>query len=286
MASSSTSQIHVFPQFIYAKRSLPSSASSENNFNLEIDVITKHSYISGENTIDEYNFGTKWAHTYKSLSWDIIDKELSAIDFPYPLERIKWDYAEKILENKDDLIEQILGFARMMQSFTHPFQDDDIIYATLIFDKKHYVSPQEFELTKTRIISTHNESRAKILWGQVYNKIKGLGRHESSLDEELQSLEGYIEESVRKTAHWSMYVDENYERGLVQSLTEQARREFRSLLVMSTNVAKVAHVPSRVSNLTSIPPVTERKRRSSTRVIKDPTKLTDFVWNAYGKREV
>ncbi|KAG5605092.1 hypothetical protein H5410_026584 [Solanum commersonii] len=65
-----------------------------------------------------------WA---ESLSWDIFDKDISAFDFPYPLENFKWDGADKILESKDDLIQRILEFVLTLENVTPPFQDDDNI---------------------------------------------------------------------------------------------------------------------------------------------------------------
>ncbi|XP_060195389.1 uncharacterized protein LOC132624662 [Lycium barbarum] len=241
------SEIHVKPQ-LYHKRSPPSPTISGNNFNLEINLLVRHSYTSGENIIEDYNFGTRWADKYKSLSCDIVDRVLSATDFPYPLESVKWDHTEKILENKDDLIERILEFARTVQKVTPPFQDDDTVYVRLIFDKQVSVSPQEFELTKARIVAEQNENRAQLLWGIVYDQIKGLGHGSSSLNEEFQWLQAYIVEIVKGTAYWSMYYDENFERELLQSLVEQARKEFRSLpAVRMMQFLQGVHLPENES---------------------------------------
>ncbi|KAK4368044.1 hypothetical protein RND71_011836 [Anisodus tanguticus] len=233
------------------KESLPAPSMSGNNLNLEINLLVKHSYSSGEDIIEEYNFGTKWAGKYKSLSWDIIDRVLSRTDFPYALERVKWNPTNKILDNKDELIEHIIEFAHTVQNVTPPFQDDDTVYVSLIFLKQVIVSPQEFELTIARIVAQQNENRAQFLWGKVYDKIKGLG-HESSLYEEFQWLERYIEESVRETAYWGMYFDENCERELLQSLIEQARREFRSLSAIRSTMQFLQRVYPPENELTDV----------------------------------
>ncbi|CAN4083272.1 unnamed protein product [Withania somnifera] len=231
MESFFASEIHVCPHFCNAtRRSLPGPTNiSGNNFNLDINLLVKLAYISVDNIIEEYPFGTRWVDKYKSLSWDIADKVLlPETNLPYPLENVKWDPTEKILENKDDLIKQILKFVRLVQNVTPPLQDDDTIYMSLVIVKKVYVSSQDFELIKARILAKEYEHNAQILWANVYDEIKGLG-HESSLYEELQSLEGYIENIVRVTVYSRIYFDENYERQLTRSLIEEARKVFRSL---------------------------------------------------------
>ncbi|KAM3285857.1 hypothetical protein P3S67_024656 [Capsicum chacoense] len=174
MESSSASQIHVSPQFYNAIRStLPGSVNiSGNNFNLEIDLLVKFAYgcTSVDNIVEEYPFHTKkWYGKYNSLSWDIVNKKwygkynsvlwdivntvlLSETNFPCLLERVKWDGLEKILENKDDLIQQILEFSRTTQNVTPSLQHDDTAYVSLIIVQKVCASPQEFELTKIGIV--------------------------------------------------------------------------------------------------------------------------------------
>ncbi|MCD7454524.1 hypothetical protein HAX54_025145 [Datura stramonium] len=251
METSESNEIHVFPQFSNDIRSPPFPDISGNNFNLEINLLVKHAFTSGENFIEEYNFGTRWASKYKSLSWDIVDRVLLETDFPYPLERVKWGCTAKILENKDDLIEQILEFARTTQNVTPPFQDDDTVFMSLVFVKQVSVSPQEFELTKARIVAKQHENIAQMLWEKVYDEIKGLG-HGSSLYEELQWLECYIVRIVSETAYWSMYFDENYERKLRQSLIEQARKEFRSLPAVRSTMQFLQRVHLPENELTDV----------------------------------
>ncbi|KAF3646711.1 hypothetical protein FXO37_20321 [Capsicum annuum] len=240
MESSSANQIHVSPQFCNAIRStLPGSVNiSGNNFNLEIDLLVKFAYActSVDNIIEEYPFHTKkWYGKYNSLSWDIVNTVLlSETNFPCLLERVKWDGLEKILENKDDLIKQILEFARTIQNVTPPLQHDDTAYVSLIIVQKVCASPQEFELTKAGIVKKQYDEIGVIVWRDTYEVIKDLGQlHEPSLYENLQwieALEGYIKDGVRnKIDFWRIYFDENYERELVQTLTERARREFISL---------------------------------------------------------
>ncbi|KAM3382133.1 hypothetical protein P3S68_007706 [Capsicum galapagoense] len=230
--SSNVSEIHVFPTFCNAIRSTlhVAASSTGNNFNFDINLLAKHSYTSGGNTIEEYHIGTRWGDKYKSLTWDTVDTFLlSETDFPYPLERVKWDPTQKILEKKDDLIKQILEFARMAQNVTPPFQDDDTVHMSLVIVKKVYVSPQEFEDTKIKIVAKQYDYIAQILLGQICHVINELGQHGSSLYEQLQWLEGCIENNVREIAFWSTYYDENYERKLIQDLIEHARKEFKSL---------------------------------------------------------
>ena len=235
-SSTSASQIHVFPQFRNARSTLPCSVNiSGNNFNLEIDLLVKFAYTCVDNIIEEYPFHTKWYGKYNSLSWDIVDTVLpSETIFHCPLERIKWDGLEKILESKHDLIKQILEYARTTQNLAPPLQDDDTAYVSLIIVEKLYVSPQEFELTKSRIVKNQYDEIGEIVWRVTYKAIKGLGQsHKPSLYEKLQWIEareGDIKDAVRNTINcWCMHFDENYERELVQTLTEQARREFMSL---------------------------------------------------------
>ena len=154
--------------------------------------------------------------------------------FHFPLERIKWDGLEKILESKHNLIKQIFEYARTTQNLAPPLQDDDTAYVSLIMVEKLYVSPQEFELTKSRIVKNQYDEIGEIVWRVTYKAIKGLGQsHKPSLYEKLQWIEareGDIKDAVRNTINcWCMHFDENYERELVQTLTEQARREFMSL---------------------------------------------------------
>ncbi|KAF3646712.1 hypothetical protein FXO38_08979 [Capsicum annuum] len=229
MEAYTASEIYVFPQICNAKRSPPGPAISGNNFNMEISLLAKHVHTCGDNIVQECHFENRCCYKYKSLSWDIVDRELSASDFPYPLENVKWNGADRILENKDDLIQQILEFARALQNVTPPFQDDDTVCVGLIFVKHvEYVYPQEFERTNARIIAKYYENIEEMLWGKVRNEIKGLG-HGSSLYEEFQRLPCCVEKIVRETTHWSMGFDESYEMVLTQSLTEGARREFMSL---------------------------------------------------------
>ncbi|KAM3252389.1 hypothetical protein P3L10_006459 [Capsicum annuum] len=221
-------QIHVSPQFRNAISTPPGAVNiSGNNFNLEINLLVKFAYTSIDNIIEEYPFHTKWYGKYNSLSWDIASTVLlSETNLPCP-----WDGLEKILENKDDLIKQILEYARTTQNITPSLQDDDTAYVSLIIVQKVCVSPQEFELTKARIVKKQYDEIGVLVWRDIYEAVKGLGQlHQPSLYEKLQWLEGYIEDTVRdKTNYWRMYFDENYERELVQTLTEQARRQFMSL---------------------------------------------------------
>ncbi|KAK4716075.1 hypothetical protein R3W88_014413 [Solanum pinnatisectum] len=142
MDSSIVNEIYVFPQICNAKRGPVGSS------------------ISG---------GT---YKYESLSWDIFDKDISTFDFPSPLEKFKWDGADKILERNDDLIQKILEFVRTLENITPPFQDEDSVCVILIFVKKVFVPPQEFELTKMNMFFHHYENFAAILWNKVRNEIK------------------------------------------------------------------------------------------------------------------
>ncbi|KAF3653986.1 hypothetical protein FXO38_15361 [Capsicum annuum] len=122
----------------------------------------------------------------------------------------------------------------MATNLAPPLQDDDTAYVSLIIVEKLYVSPQEFELTKSRIVKNQYDENGEIVWRVTYKAIKGLGQsHEPSLYEKLQWIEareGDIKDAVRNTINcWCMHFDENYERELVQTLTEQAGREFMSL---------------------------------------------------------
>ncbi|KAK4716072.1 hypothetical protein R3W88_014410 [Solanum pinnatisectum] len=198
MDSSIVNEIYVFPQICNAKRGLVGSSISGNNFSLEINLIAKHSYTCGDNIIEECHFNaTCGSYKYKSLSWDIFDKDISASDFPYPLEKVKWDGVDKILESKDDLIQRILEFVRTLENFTPPLQDDDTICVNLIFVKKVFVPPPEFEITKMNIIFNYCENIAAILWN--------------------------------KTTNWRTYFNDDCKRILIYSLVEVARWEFMSL---------------------------------------------------------
>lgn len=225
-----TSEIYVSPLFDNIIRNIPASATSGHNFNLDINLFAMHTYTCDENIIEEFNFGTRCACKYESLSEETINRLLLGTDFPYSIEGIKWDLTDKILENKDDLIKHILEFARRVENATPPFKDDDTVYIKLFFVKPVSVSPQEFELTKARILAKERECWAEILWEEVYDKIKRLGQG-SSLYEEFQWIEYYVEELViRGTSKWrNRCFDENYERELIVSLIEKARREFKSL---------------------------------------------------------
>ena len=111
--------------------------------------------------------------------------------------------------SKDDLIQQILKFARTMQNVTPPFQDDDTVYMSRTFVEKVFVSPQEFELTKGKILFKYYENIAQIFWKKVCEVIKRLGRHESSLYEEFQCLKGFVETIVREIANSRLCFDED-----------------------------------------------------------------------------
>ncbi|KAL3368654.1 hypothetical protein AABB24_009475, partial [Solanum stoloniferum] len=153
-----------------------------------------------------------------------------ASDFPYPLEKVKWDGFDKILESKDDLIQRILEFVRTLDNFTPPYQDDDTISVNLIFVKKVFVPPEEFELTKMNIIFNNYENIAAILWNKVCDKMKGyLGEDSSSLFEEFQCLKDFVETIVKETTSWRTYFNEDCEMVLIDALVEVARREFMSL---------------------------------------------------------
>ena len=65
-------------------------------------------------------------------------------------------------------------------------QDDDTAYVSLIIVEKLYVSPQEFELTKSRIVKNQYDEIGEIVWRVTYKAIKGLGQsHKPSLYEKL-----------------------------------------------------------------------------------------------------
>ncbi|KAG5605096.1 hypothetical protein H5410_026588 [Solanum commersonii] len=100
MDSSIVNEIYVFPQICNAKRGPVGSSISGNNFSLEINIIAKYAYTCGDNIIEE-------CHSNATC------------------EKFKWDGADKILESKDDLNQQILEFIRTLENVTPPFQDDD-----------------------------------------------------------------------------------------------------------------------------------------------------------------
>ena len=173
MDSSTGNEIYVFPQIDNAKRSSSGPAISGNNFNLEINLVSKHAYICGDSVVEDCHLiGTTRVYKYKSLSWNIVDKELLASDFPYSFEKVKWEGVDKILESKDDFIQQILKFTRTVQNVMPPFQDDDTVYMSLTFVEKVFVSPQEFDLTKGKILFKYYENIAKIFWKKVCEEIK------------------------------------------------------------------------------------------------------------------
>uniref|UniRef100_M1DWL2 Zinc finger protein n=1 Tax=Solanum tuberosum TaxID=4113 RepID=M1DWL2_SOLTU len=231
MDSSIVNEIYVFPQICNAKRGPAGSSISGNNFSLEINLIAKSAYTCGDNIVKECHFNaTCGTYKYKSLSWDIFDKDISTSDFPYPLEKVKWDGVDKILESKDDLIQQVLEFVRTLENVRPPLEDDDTIRVNLIFVKKVFVPPEEFELTKMNIIFNYYENIAAILWNKVCDKIKGyLGQDSSSLYEEFQCLKDFVETIVRETTNWRTYFNEDCEMILIDSLVEVAKREFMSL---------------------------------------------------------
>ncbi|KAH0669239.1 hypothetical protein KY285_023401 [Solanum tuberosum] len=145
-------------------------------------------------------------------------------------EKVKWDGIDKILESKDDLIQQVLEFVRTLENFRPPLEDDDTIRVNLIFVKKVFVPPEEFELTKMNIIFNYYENIAAIIWNKVCDKIKGyLGQDSSSLYEEFQCLKDFMETIVRETTNSRTYFNEDCERALIDSLVEVAKREFMSL---------------------------------------------------------
>ncbi|KAH0669246.1 hypothetical protein KY285_023405 [Solanum tuberosum] len=231
MDSSIVNEIYVFSQICNAKRGPVGSSISGNNFSLEINLIAKHAYTCGDNIVEEcHSNATCGTYKYKSLSWDIFDKDISTFDFPYPLKKFKWDGVDKVLESKDDLIQQILEFVRTLEKVTPSFQDDDIVRVILIFSKKVFVPPQEFKLTKMNMLFNYYENFVPILWNKVRDEIKGyLGQDSSCLYEEFQFLNDFVETIARKTIIWRTYFNEDCERGLIDSLVELARREFMSL---------------------------------------------------------
>ena len=97
MEPSIAREICIFPEICNAIRSPPSPPILGNNFNLEIDKLAKHAYTCGDNNVEDCQFGTRWKYKYKSLSWDIVDIELSVYYFSYPLEKFIWDGVDKIL---------------------------------------------------------------------------------------------------------------------------------------------------------------------------------------------
>lgn len=145
MESPTTSEICVFPQIYNAIRNPSGTAISSNNFNLKMDILVKYSYACDDNVVEECHFRTRWTYKYKSLSSDIVNRQLSAYDFPYPLKKVKWDGVDKILKNKDELIQKILEFAHTVQNVTPPFQDEDTVFVSVIFVKHVFVSLQEFK---------------------------------------------------------------------------------------------------------------------------------------------
>ncbi|TMW99228.1 hypothetical protein EJD97_002865, partial [Solanum chilense] len=194
MDSSIVNEINVFPQISNAKRGPVRSSITGNNFSLDINLIAKHAYTCGDNIVEEcHSNATCGTYKYKSLSWDIFDKDISAFDFPYPLENFKWDGVDKILETKDDLIQQILEFVHTLDNVTPPFQDDDSVCVILIFVKKVFLPPQEFELTKVNMLFHYYANFAPILWNNVRDEIKlYLGQDSSCLYEEFQLLNDFV----------------------------------------------------------------------------------------------
>uniref|UniRef100_M1DGM5 Uncharacterized protein n=1 Tax=Solanum tuberosum TaxID=4113 RepID=M1DGM5_SOLTU len=231
MDSSIINEIYVFPQICNAKRGPVGSSISGNNFSLEINRIAKHAYTCGDNIVEEcHSNATCGTCKYKSLLWVIFDKDISAFDFPYPLEKFKWDGADKFLKSKHDLIQQILEFVRTLENVTPHFQDDESVRVILIFVKKLFVPPQEFELTQLNMLCHYYENFAPILWNKVRDEIKGyLGQDSSCLYEEVQFLNDFMETIARKTINWRTYFNEDCERALIDSLVELARGEFMSL---------------------------------------------------------
>ncbi|TMW89377.1 hypothetical protein EJD97_017254 [Solanum chilense] len=194
MDSSIVNEINVFPQISNAKRGPVLSSITGNNFSLEINLIAKHAYTCGDNIVEEcHSNATCGTNKYKLLSRDIFDKDISAFDFPYPLEKFKSDGVHKILETKDDLIHKILGFVRTLENVMPPLQDDDSVCVILIFVKKVFVPPQKFELTKVNMLFHYYANFAPLLWNKVRDEIKlYLGQDPSFLYEEFQLLNDFV----------------------------------------------------------------------------------------------
>ncbi|KAG5605093.1 hypothetical protein H5410_026585 [Solanum commersonii] len=218
MDASIVNEIYVFPQICNAKRGPVGSSISGNNFSLEINLIAKHAYTCGDNIVEEcHSNATCGTYKYKSLSWDIFDKDILTFDFPYPLEK------------KHDLIQQILEFVRTLENVTPHFQDDDSVWIILIFVKKVFVPPQEFELTKLNMLFHYYENFAPILF---------------------QFLNDFVETIARKTINWRTYFNEDCERALIDSLVDLARREFMSLPTVRSIMQYLQKVNFIVNDLT------------------------------------
>ncbi|XP_060195388.1 uncharacterized protein LOC132624661 [Lycium barbarum] len=253
MEPSATCEICVFPVFDdNGLGGCPGAAIAGNDFNLEINVIVKHTYTCGESTADELICDNTFSCKCKSLSWDEIDQTLLETDFPYPLERIKWDPTEKILENKDDLIEQILEFVHQNIVTGSPVEYLDEVYVSLVFVKQVSVTPQEFELTKARILAVWREYCEELIRREVYDKITRSGR-ESSLYECLKWIECCIQDTVSGTSQGINCFDENDERELMQTLIEEARKAFRLLPEVRSRVQclQKVNLPSDDDELTA-----------------------------------
>lgn len=249
MEPSKYSEIRVSPEIVYALR----DRCSSNDLNLEINVIVKYAYTCGESIVEDFNCDKTCFCKYKSLSWDKIDEILLGTNFPYPLERVKWNPSEKILENKDDLIKQILEYTHQKIVTRPPHKYLDEIIVNLVFVKQVSLNPQEFELTKARILAADREYFAKLLWKSVYDKIMRVGQRGSSLYEEFKWIEDHIEDIVNGISLRSKCYDENYERELKESFIERARKEFRSLPAVRSKIQflQKVNVPTHDDALTA-----------------------------------
>lgn len=202
-------EIHVSPEIVYVIRDCPI-----NDFNLEINVIVKYAYTCGEHIVEEFNCDNSCFCKYQSLSWDKIDEILLGTNFPFSLERVKWNPTEKKLKNKDYLIKQILEYTRHTIVTRPPHEYLDKIIVNLTFVKQVSVHPREFEITKARIVAADREYFAELLWKSVYDKIMRVGQRVSSLYEEFKGIECYIADTVNGVSLRSKCYNENYERKL------------------------------------------------------------------------
>lgn len=92
-------------------------------------------------------------------------------NFPYPLEGVKWNPTEKKLENKGDLIKQILEYVHQKIATRPPHTYLDAILMNLVFVKQMSLNSQEYKLMKVRILVAEREYFAELLWKSVYAKI-------------------------------------------------------------------------------------------------------------------
>ncbi|KAF2321317.1 hypothetical protein GH714_038601 [Hevea brasiliensis] len=140
-------------------------------------------------------------------SWASISRMLSDLNIPFTLDRIQWRASPEqdwvSLRNQDDVIRQILGFARNKASMISIVNDHPKELTLLVIIKKVVVVPHhEFEaMVIAKRVEITQEINAAIAWAnQAPSSLRSLLLSEIRASQVYRSFESLIDEAIRESS--------------------------------------------------------------------------------------